>query len=177
MGDILSLIEKAQEAVDEKQAEALEKKLRESKFDLNDFLEQMQQIKKLGPLENILKLLPGVNSKMLDEVDIDPKIMAHKEAIVRSMTPAERRDPSLLNGSRRKRIAAGCGLSVQEINQFLNEFEQMRKMIRMMMQGGPGGGGKRGIPGMPQKETPATPSKAPGTLKKMPKFGKVRRPW
>ncbi|GDX40190.1 signal recognition particle protein [Armatimonadota bacterium] len=178
MGDILSLIEKAQEAVDEKQAEALEKRLRESKFDLNDFLEQMQSIKKLGPIENLLKLLPGVNSKMLDEVNIDPKIMTRKEAIVRSMTLAERKDPSLLNGGRRKRIAAGCGSSVQEVNQFLNEFEQMRKMMRMMMQGQQGGG-KRKFPGMPQRDTPleqpAPPS--PSNLKKMPKFGKVRRPW
>ncbi len=180
MGDILSLIEKAQEAVDEKQAEALEKKLRESRFDLNDFLEQMQSIKKLGPIENLLKLLPGVSGKMLDEIDIDPKIMPRKEAIVRSMTPAERRDPAMLNGSRRKRIAAGCGMSVQEVNQFLNEFEQMRKMMRMMMQGGPqGGGGKRKIPGMPQNDAPAKPNAlaSPNTLKKMPKFGKVRRPW
>lgn len=176
MGDILSLIEKAQEAVDEKQAEDLERKLRESRFDLNDFLEQMQSIKKLGPIENLLKLLPGVNSKMLDEIDIDPKIMPRKEAIVRSMTPAERRDPALLNGSRRKRIAAGCGMSVQEVNQFLNEFEQMRKMMRMMMGGQQGGGGKRGIPGMPQKSLPPKPN-APGALKKMPKFGKIRRPW
>lgn len=159
MGDILSLIEKAQEAVDEKQAQAMEKKLRESRFDLNDFLEQMQQMKKLGPIENLLKMLPGVNAKMLDEVVIDPKLMPRKEAIVRSMTQAERRDPAMLNASRRKRIASGCGQSVQEVNQFLNEFEQMRKTIKMMMGSSPGGkpgiggfrpggvGGGAGIPG------------------------------
>jgi len=137
MGDILSLIERAQEAVDEKKAAELEKKLRESKFDLNDFLEQMQQMKKMGPLENILKMLPGVNSQMLDQVNIDPKLLARKEAIVQSMTQEERRNPAVINGPRRRRIAKGCGQSVQDVNQFLNEFEQMRKMIRNMM--GPGG--------------------------------------
>ena len=137
MGDILSLIERAQEAVDEKKAAELEKKLRESKFDLNDFLEQMQQMKKMGPLENILKMLPGVNSQMLDQVNIDPKLLARKEAIVQSMTQEERRNPAVINGPRRRRIAKGCGQSVQDVNQFLNEFEQMRKMIRSMM--GPGG--------------------------------------
>jgi signal recognition particle subunit SRP54 len=141
MGDILSLIERAQESVDEKKAAELEKKLRESKFDLNDFLEQMQQMKKMGPLENILKMLPGVNSKMLDEVNIDPKLLARKEAIVQSMTQEERRNPAVINGPRRRRISKGCGQSVQDVNQFLNEFEQMRKMIRSMM--GPGGAGNK----------------------------------
>lgn len=167
MGDILSLIEKAQEAVDEKQAAELERKLRERKFDLNDFLEQMQQVKKLGPIENILKMLPGVNNKMLEEVNIDPKILARKEAIVRSMTPRERSQPALINGSRRRRIAAGSGHSVQEVNQFLNEFEQMKKAINSMMGQMPGGkgspGGKGGPGGLP---------KLPGARPKMPKAGK-----
>lgn len=166
MGDILSLIEKAQEAVDEKKAEELERRLRESKFDLNDFLEQLQQMKKLGPLENLMKMLPGMNSAMLDNVQIDPKLLARKEAIVQSMTPAERRNPAILNGSRRRRIAAGCGLSVQDINQFLNEFEQMRKMIRTMMAdmpGGHAGGGK------------LSARRALGALRKMPKSGKGGR--
>lgn len=153
MGDILSLIERAQEAVDEKKAAELEKKLRESKFDLNDFLEQMQQMKKMGPLENILKMLPGMNTQALDQVNIDPKLLARKEAIVQSMTPEERRNPALINGPRRRRIAKGCGQTVQDVNQFLNEFEQMRKMIRTMMgpggpgkgPGGPGGGGGGGL--------------------------------
>ncbi len=161
MGDILSLIEKAQEAVDEKQAVELENKLRQNKFDLNDFLAQMQQMKKLGPLENLLKMLPGMNSKMLDEVNIDPKILARKEAIVSSMTLAERSDPSILNGSRRKRIAAGSAHTVQEVNQFLNEFEQMRKMIRTMMKQAPG-------------EKPGLPNAGSGR-KKMPKGGKSSR--
>jgi signal recognition particle subunit SRP54 len=161
MGDILSLIEKAQEAVDEKQAAELERKLRQDKFDLNDFLEQMQQVKKLGPIENILKMLPGMNSKMLDEVNIDPKILARKEAIVSSMTREERANPALLNGSRRKRIAAGSAHTVQEVNQFLNEFEQMRKMIRTMMKQAPG-------------EKPGQ-ANAGGSMKKMPKGGKSSR--
>jgi signal recognition particle subunit SRP54 len=145
MGDILSLIEKAQEAVDEKKAEELEKKLRANRFDLNDFLDQMQQMKKLGPLENIMKMLPGINSKMIEEVGgVDPKLLARKEAIVQSMTPQERANPQILNGPRRRRIAAGCGQSVQEVNQFLNEFEQMRKMIRAMMEQKQGGRGFKG---------------------------------
>jgi signal recognition particle subunit SRP54 len=171
MGDILSLIEKAQEAVDEKKAAELEQKLRESRFDLNDFLDQMEQMKKLGPLENIMKMLPGVNSAMLDEINIDPKILDRKRAIVQSMTPHERSNPALLNGPRRRRIAAGCGQSVQEVNQFLNEFEQMRKMIKGMM--GPGGPmGKGGVPG---KGGPGLPVKPLGSLKKMPKGGKSGR--
>ncbi len=165
MGDILSLIEKAQEAIDEKKAEELEKKLRESRFDLNDFLEQMQQMKRLGPLENIMKMLPGMNSAMLDNVQIDPKLLTRKEAIVQAMTPQERRDPGILNGSRRRRIAAGSGHSVQEVNQFLNEFEQIRKTIRTVMAQGPGGlGGKK-----------ISAAKALGALKKMPKGGKGGR--
>jgi signal recognition particle subunit SRP54 len=166
MGDILSLIEKAQEAVDEKKAAELEKKLRESKFDLNDFLDQMQQMKKLGPLENIMKMLPGMNSKMLDDANIDPMLLARKEAIVQSMTPGERSNPNIISGPRRRRIAAGCGQSVQEVNQFLNEFEQMRKMIRTMMSPGPGGkglfGGGKGKP----------PPGGGSVLRKMPKGGK-----
>ena len=161
MGDILSLIEKAQEAVDEKKAAELEGKLRENKFDLNDFLDQMQQMKKLGPIENLLKMLPGMNSKMLDEVNIDPKILTRKEALVSSMTRAERSDPSILNGSRRKRIAAGSAHTVQEVNQFLNEFEQMRKMIRTMMKQAPG-------------EKPSAVAGSSG-LRKMPKGGKGSR--
>ena len=145
MGDILSLIEKAQEAVDEKTAEALEKKLREKKFDLNDFLEQMQQMKKLGDMQTLMKMLPmipGISREMINEVQVDPKLMPRKEAIIRSMTHQERANPQMINGARRRRIASGCGQSVQEVNQFLNEFEQMRKMMQMMMADG---GGKRGI--------------------------------
>lgn len=174
MGDILSLIERAQEAVDDKKAAELEQKLRESRFDLNDFLEQMEQMKKLGPLENIMKMLPGVNSAMLDEANIDPRLLDRKRAIVQSMTPKERTNPAVLNGPRRRRIAAGCGQSVQEVNQFLNEFEQMRKMIRGMM--GPGGAGGNGRPGtVAGKGGPGFPSRPLGSLKKMPKGGKSSR--
>jgi signal recognition particle subunit SRP54 len=166
MGDILSLIEKAQEAVDEKKAAELEKKLRESSFDLNDFLDQMQQMKKLGPIENLMKMLPGYNSQMAEAMSqVDPKIINRKEAIVQAMTLAERRNPQILNGSRRRRIAAGCGLTVQEVNQFLNEFEQMRKMMRNMMKTMPGGKASAGIVGA---------AKTLGSLRKMPKGGKSK---
>ena len=176
MGDVLSLIEKAQEAFDEKQAEALEKKLRESKFDLNDFLDQMQQMKKLGPLENLLKMIPGMNSKEMREAmgSVDAKkVMGRKEAIVRSMTPQERANPQILNGSRRKRIAAGCAASVQEINQFLAEFEQMRKQMKMLMRYADderdgGAGVRKGGP-------PSLPTKPAGSMKKLPKGGKSFR--
>jgi signal recognition particle subunit SRP54 len=167
MGDILSLIEKAQEAVDEKKAAEMEKRLSENKFDFNDFLEQMQMMKKMGPLENIIKMLPGLGAAMPKDMQIDPKIMIRKEAIVQSMTGQERSNPQLINGSRRRRIAAGCGQSVQEINQFLSEFEQMRKVMRTAMahkSGGKGPGGR--MPGSPGAPRPA------GALKKMPKGGR-----
>jgi len=183
MGDILSLIEKAQDAIDEKQAADLEKKLRESKFDLNDFLSQLEQMKKLGPLENIMKMLPGVNSAMIDEfqsVDAQ-KVMERKKAIVQSMTLQERAHPEVINGSRRKRIAAGCGQTVQELNQFLSEFDQMRKMMRTMM--GSQGENKKKFPwGGKGSTPPAGPGLLPpdgGGLRrpgpKMPKGGKRRR--
>ena len=166
MGDILSLIERAQEAVSEKDAAELEKRLREKRFDLNDFLNQMEQMKKLGPLQNVMKMLPGVNSEMLEQFESlnAEKVLARKKAIVQSMTPAERRTPTSINGPRRRRIAAGCAQTVQEVNQFLNEFEQMRKMIGGMMDKMPGGAKSGGA--MP------TPF---GGLKKMPKGGKGGR--
>lgn len=167
MGDILSLIEKAQEAVDEKKAAEIEKRLAENKFDLNDFLEQMQMMKKMGPLENIIKMLPGMGAALPKDVQIDPKIMVRKEAIVQSMTPKERANPQIITGSRRRRIASGCGQTVQEINQFLTEFEQMRKMMRMAMNQQPGAKGLHGrAPGTPGPPRPA------GSLKKMPKGGR-----
>lgn len=162
MGDILSLIERAQEAVDEKKAAELETKLRESRFDFNDFLDQLEQLKKLGPLENLLKMLPGVNNKMLDQMNIDPRIVERKRAIVQSMTHRERGNSSLLNGPRRRRIAAGCGQSVQEVNQFLSDFEQMRRMMKGMISQTAGANGEK-IP----------VHKALGALKKMPRGGKA----
>jgi signal recognition particle subunit SRP54 len=185
MGDILSLIEKAQEAIDEKEAVDLEKRLRESRFDLNDFLAQMEQMKKLGPLENLMKLLPGVNSQMIEEFQNvnAQKVMERKKAIVQSMTPKERTHPEMINGSRRKRIAAGCGQSVQEVNQFLNEFEQMRKMMRTMMNNAQGPkrkfpwGGRGNAPAAGQGQLPSGSEdgglRKPGP--KMPKGGRKRR--
>jgi signal recognition particle subunit SRP54 len=184
MGDILSLIEKAQEAINEKEAVELEKKLRESKFDLNDFLAQMEQMKKLGPMENILKMLPGFNSQMMEEFESvnAEKLMVRKKAIVQSMTPQERSRPEIISGPRRKRIARGCGQTVQDVNRFLTEFEQMRKMMRQMMGGNQGKG--RSLFGGRGKQPPSAPSTPPSggmggrNLKggpKMPKGGKKIR--
>jgi len=139
MGDVLSLIEKAEETVDQRRAMEMERRLREDKFDLNDFLEQMQQIRKMGPLEQVVGMLPGMGR--LRDVQIDEKLVRRQEAIVRSMTPEERADPSIIGGSRKRRIAAGCGMTVQDINQFLRQFENMRQMVRQMV--GAQGRGKR----------------------------------
>lgn len=133
MGDVLSLIEKAQEAFDEKKALEMEKKLRTQQFTLDDFLEQMQQVKKMGPLNQVLDMIPGLNQKALDGLDMDAneKKMSHVEAIIKSMTRQERNEPSIINGSRRKRIAAGSGTTIQEVNKLLKDFEEMKKMFRM----------------------------------------------
>ena len=149
MGDIVSLVEKAQETFDATEAKKLEKKVRKEGMDLEDFLTAMRQMQKLGPLENLLKLLPGVNSKMLKDVKMDPKRMKHIEAIVLSMTPQERKKPEILNGSRRSRIAKGCGRPVSEVNKLLEQFRDMQKMMKKMG-GGPGGGGGTGGGGMPR---------------------------
>ncbi len=135
MGDIISLVEKATEAIDEKEAMDAAKKMQSGKFDLDDFLKQMKQIRKLGPLENLLKLLPGAKKMNLDQVKIDPKQMAHIEAIILSMTPKERRNPDIIKASRKTRIASGCGLSVSEVNKLLSQFDQMKKMMKQMMNG------------------------------------------
>ena len=135
MGDIVSLVEKATEAIDEKEALATAKKMEEGKFDLEDFLSLMKQMKKLGPLENLLKLLPGAKKMGLTSIKIPEKQMSHVEAIVLSMTPKERRNPSIIKASRKTRIAKGCGLSVQEVNKLLTQFEQMKKMMKQMKNG------------------------------------------
>lgn len=135
MGDIVSLVEKATEAIDEKEAEKAAKKMQSGKFDLEDFLSQMKQIKKLGPLENLLKLIPGASKMGLNKINIDPKQIAHIEAIVLSMTPKERRNPDIIKASRKTRIAKGCGRSVQEVNKLLTQFEQMKKMMKQMSNG------------------------------------------
>jgi signal recognition particle subunit SRP54 len=149
MGDIVSLVEKAQETFDATEAKKLEKKVRKEGMDLEDFLTAMRQMQKLGPLENLLKMLPGVNSKMLKDVKMDPKRMKHIEAIVLSMTPQERKKPEILNGSRRARIAKGCGRPVSEVNKLLEQFREMQKMMKKMG-GGPGGAGGKGGGGMPR---------------------------
>ena len=144
MGDIVTLVEKAQETFDEQEAKRLEKKVRKEGMDLDDFLTAMRQMQKLGPLEGLLKMLPGVNTKMLKQAKIDPKRMKHIEAIVLSMTPEERRKPAMINGSRRLRIAKGAGRSVSEVNQLLHQFRDMQKMMKRMSQAG----GMARMPGM-----------------------------
>lgn len=140
MGDVLSLIEKAQEAFDEKKALELEKKMRSQQFTLEDFLDQMQQLKKMGPLNQVLGMIPGMNSKALQNVEVDEKKMGRMEAIIKSMTRQERHDPSIINANRRKRIAAGSGTTIQDVNKVLKDFEEMKKMMKMMTEMGKRGG-------------------------------------
>ena len=135
MGDIISLVEKATESIDEKEAEKAAKRMQEGKFDLEDFLSTMKQMKKLGPIENLIKLLPGAKKMGLTNIKVDPKQMAHIEAIVLSMTPKERRNPSIIKASRKTRIAKGSGSSVQEVNQLLQQFDQMKKMMKQVTNG------------------------------------------
>ena len=135
MGDILSIIEKAEEVIDEDEAKKSVKKMQSGKFDLEDFLSQMKQIKKLGPLENILKMLPGASKMGLNKINIDPKQIAHIEAIVLSMTPKERRNPEIIKASRKIRIAKGSGMKVEDVNRLLNQFEQMKKMMKQISNG------------------------------------------
>ena len=135
MGDIVSLVEKVQSEIDEKEAEKAAKKMQNGKFDLEDFLAQMKQIKKLGPLENLIKLIPGASKLGLNNVNIDPKQMGHIEAIILSMTPKERKNPDIIKASRKTRIAKGCGLSVQEVNKLLTQFDQMKKMMKQFSNG------------------------------------------
>ena len=126
MGDVLSLIEKAQTAFDEKKALEMEKKMRTATFTLDDFLEQMQQIKKMGPLNQVLGMLPGMNAKALKGIDVDEKQFARVGAIIQSMTKQERNNPNILNASRRQRIAKGSGTTVTEVNRLLKQFEDMK---------------------------------------------------
>jgi signal recognition particle subunit SRP54 len=133
MGDVVSLVEKAQRDFDQEEAAKLERKVMGAgRFDLDDFLVAMRQLQNLGPLENLLKLLPGVNNKMLKNVKVDPQRMKHIEAIILSMTPKERRRPEMLNGSRRARISRGSGRPVQEINRLLAQFKDMQKLMKQM---------------------------------------------
>ena len=130
MGDVLTLIDKATSAIDLEKAKQMEQKLRTQTFDLNDFLEQLTQIKKMGSLDQILNMIPGFSSQKLKGVDLDEKDLVHVEAIISSMTFEERKNPVIINGSRRKRIAAGSGTSIQEVNRLLKQYEQTRKMIK-----------------------------------------------
>lgn len=135
MGDIVSLVEKATESIDEKEAEKTANKMMQGKFDLEDFLSTMKQIKRLGPLENLLKLIPGAKKMGLNNVKVDPKQMARIEAIVLSMTPKERKHPEIIKASRKTRIASGSGTSVQEVNRLLQQFDQMKKMMKQFSNG------------------------------------------
>ena len=135
MGDIISLVEKATESIDEKEAEKAAKRMQEGKFDLEDFLSTMKQIKKLGPIENLIKMIPGAKKMGLTTVKTDPKQLAHVEAIVLSMTPSERKNPDIIKASRKTRIANGSGTSVQEVNKLLQQFEQMKKMMKQVTNG------------------------------------------
>jgi signal recognition particle subunit SRP54 len=138
MGDVLSLIEKAQEAIDEKSALEMQQKIMTQQFTLEDFLQQMQQVKKLGSMKDILKMLPGMDSSKLDDVELDGKELAHTEAIIKSMTSKERENPSIINSSRKRRISIGSGTSIQEVNKLLTGFEQSKKLLKQFS----GAGGK-----------------------------------
>ncbi len=156
MGDIISFVEKAQEQFDEKEAKRLEKKIRKNKFDFDDFLGQINQIRKMGDIKSLLNMIPGMN-KMTKDLDIDDKAFNKVEAIILSMTPQERGNPDLINMSRKKRIAGGCGQELKDINAFMRQFEQMRKMMHkmsktpgvgnMLADGGAAGGKRRGFRG------------------------------
>ena len=146
MGDVLTLIEDAQQRLDEKAAQKTAQRLMQNKMDLNDLLEQFQQVKKMGPIKGILSKLPGVGNK-LDDVDIDDRIMDRSAAIILSMTPYERSHPDCLNASRKKRIAAGCGMKVEDVNRLLNKFRQTQKLMKQF--GGMGKGKRRRMPNLP----------------------------
>ncbi len=142
MGDVLTLIEKAEAAIDEKKALEMEQKLRQNRFTLTDFLEQMAQLRSMGSLEDIAGMIPGVDARALKGATIDEKAMPRMEALILSMTPEERENPSMINSSRKRRIAAGAGQRVEDLNRLLKQFDMMQKMARSL--GGFGGGGKRG---------------------------------
>ena len=148
MGDVVSLVERAQEQFDEEEARRLEKKIRKNQFDFNDFYNQIQQVKKMGNLKDLASMIPGVG-KAIKDVDIDDNAFKSIEAIIQSMTPNERSHPEILNGSRRQRIAKGSGTNIQEVNRIIKQFDQTRKMMRMVAGGGMAGM-MRGMKGMPK---------------------------
>jgi signal recognition particle subunit SRP54 len=145
MGDMLTLIERAEAAFDQDQAQKLERKLREASFDLEDFLDQLDQVKQMGPMSQILEMVPGMNRMAQDiSPEVTDRQFKRVEAIILSMTPEERRHPRILNGSRKRRIAAGSGTTVQEVNALLNQFRQMQRMMKQLSKG------SRGLQGLPR---------------------------
>lgn len=150
MGDIVSFVEKAQEQFDEKEAKRLEKKIKKNKFDFNDFLGQLNQIRKMGDLKSLVNMIPGMK-KMTKNLDIDDSAFAKVESIIFSMTPDERASPELLNMSRKRRIASGCGQNIHEINMFIKQFNQMKKMMHMMSKGKGMDQMMRGMPNQPRR--------------------------
>ncbi|MDY5628623.1 signal recognition particle protein, partial [Limosilactobacillus coleohominis] len=182
MGDMMTLIEKAQKNFDEEQAQETMEKMRANEFDYNDFLAQLDQISNMGPLENILKMMPGMaNNPALKNLNIDPKQFAHIKAIIQSMTPAERTNPDLMNPSRRRRLAAGSGRPIVEVNRMIKQFGQMRKMMKQVtngnfsgmqnMMGGQMPGGKMGQMAMNRMARKMKKDK----LKRMKKLRKLRK--
>jgi signal recognition particle subunit SRP54 len=150
MGDVLSLIEKAEQAFDQKQAAELEKKIRESTFTLDDYLQQFQQIKKMGNIESLIGMIPGMNKAALKDAKIDERQLARTEAIIKSMTQKEREKPDIIGASRKQRIARGSGTTVEDVNKLLKQFDQMRKMMKQMTNGKfMKRFGKGGMSGMP----------------------------
>jgi signal recognition particle subunit SRP54 len=135
MGDVLSFIEKAEQSVDEDEARELEKKLRKNQFTLEDFLDQLKRIRKMGPLTSLLGMIPGLGGHQLSKMNVDERELDRVEAIILSMTPEERRRPELIKGSRRLRIARGSGTNVQAVNQLVKQFHQMRKMMKRLGEG------------------------------------------
>jgi signal recognition particle subunit SRP54 len=147
MGDVLSLIEKAEKSIDKEKAQALEEKLRKNEFTLEDFMEQMEQVRNMGPMDEILGMIPGMGgAKQLKNMQVDDKQLDYIEAIISSMTPEERRDPEVINGSRRKRIAQGSGTSIQEVNRLLKQFRQIKKMMKQLNSGKMKKGGGFNLP-------------------------------
>jgi signal recognition particle subunit SRP54 len=149
MGDVLTLIEKAQNTVDEKEARKLADKIKQNSFDMNDLLEQMKQIQKMGPLKSIIGMIPGLGGKIKDEDLDEGQVQLKKtEAIICSMTKEERAKPSLINPSRKRRIAAGSGTKIEDVNRLLKQFEQMQKLMKQFSGKGKGGKRKFGLPGL-----------------------------
>jgi signal recognition particle subunit SRP54 len=135
MGDVLSFIEKAESSIEEEEAKALERKLRKNQFTLEDFLDQLKRIRKMGPLTNLLGMIPGLAGHQLSKMEVDERELDRVQAIILSMTPYERRHPEVIKGSRRVRIAKGSGVTVQQVNQLVKQFDQMRKLMRGLQQG------------------------------------------